>query len=175
MKQGLVGLRRCAEADVPLRYRWEAAPLVRDNVLPTAFETPRSKYIEMMVARLNRGDEAATAFIIQSRGGRPLGLVWLANIDWEERTAQFGVIIGEEGRRGIGFGPAAVEALVEHAFGDLNLHAIYNYVYDVNDDMRRLVKNVEPDFVVDADLNVGGRYVGAAMYTVINGKRGLRW
>lgn len=175
MSERLVRLRRLTPSDAPTRYGWEASPVVRDNVFPGAFETPRSRYLEAVLERLREPGERWLMFVFESRGGRPLGVVWLSNIDWENRSAQFGVIVGEEGRRGIGFGPAAVEALVELAFGDLNLHTVYNFVYATNEGMNRLVEGVEPDFVSEGDLNIGGRYVDSAMYALINGKRGLRW
>lgn len=52
------------------------------------------------------------------------GVVYLLDIDWINRSAEFSIQIGAAHARGRGIGKAATEGMLEHAFSDLNLRRI---------------------------------------------------
>ncbi len=54
-----------------------------------------------------------------------IGNIYLRNIDWAARHAEGQIWIGEVGQRTKGYGRAAAELLISHAFEDLGLHRLY--------------------------------------------------
>ena len=59
-----------------------------------------------------------------AQGARPIGLIGLHQIDWRNRHASLGIVLGEEQFRGKGHGTDALTTLVRHAFLELGLHRI---------------------------------------------------
>jgi [ribosomal protein S5]-alanine N-acetyltransferase len=54
-----------------------------------------------------------------------VGVVSLSGIDWMNRKAEFGIMIGEASARGKGYGTEACLLLVQHGFERLSLNKIY--------------------------------------------------
>ncbi len=54
-----------------------------------------------------------------------LGVVYLLDIDWIHRGAEFAIQIGEPSARGRGIGTEATRLALDHAFLDLNLARIH--------------------------------------------------
>lgn len=64
-------------------------------------------------------------FTIYERGlWRPVGLTWLSEISISDRTATYGVFIGELDARGRGLGTEATRLMLEYAFNELGLHSV---------------------------------------------------
>lgn len=61
-----------------------------------------------------------------------LGLVSLTNIDYIERNAVFHIMIGDSSNQGKGIGSFAVEAMLYHAFKNMNLHRVELTVLSTN-------------------------------------------
>ena len=62
-----------------------------------------------------------------------VGFVYLNNIDWFSRNAEFGILIGERSKHGKGLAREALSLLVGYAFESLNLHKLYLRVVAFND------------------------------------------
>jgi RimJ/RimL family protein N-acetyltransferase len=62
-----------------------------------------------------------------------IGAVYLTQIDWVNRSAYFGLLIGEREHWGQGYGTEATRLAVEHAFFDLNLRRITLHVLEDHD------------------------------------------
>lgn len=61
-----------------------------------------------------------------------IGVVYLLNIDWLNRNAEFAIQIGEPSEQNRGVGSEATRLMLDHAFADLNLHRIYLTVLTTN-------------------------------------------
>ena len=70
------------------------------------------------------GTGKAVQFIIFENNGRPIGTVYLRDIDRNNRNAEFGIYIGEETERGKGYGSEALKLICDHGFEELGLHKI---------------------------------------------------
>jgi RimJ/RimL family protein N-acetyltransferase len=53
-------------------------------------------------------------------------------IDWRNRSASVGIVIGDKAAWNQGHGTRAIRALLSHGFGTLNLHRIWLQVYSSN-------------------------------------------
>ncbi len=75
-------------------------------------------------------------------GWRPIGNGALQDIDFRNRTAEFGLFIGEADRRGRGFGTEAASLLLEFRFRVLGLHTMMLRVFEYNLAARRCYERV---------------------------------
>jgi RimJ/RimL family protein N-acetyltransferase len=64
--------------------------------------------------------------------GRLVGYVQLTHIDFVERRAEMGIVIGEPGARGKGVGTTAVRILCDYAFTVKGLARVYAETYGFN-------------------------------------------
>jgi len=74
-------------------------------------------------------DEIASSnditFLIRERlSGEPIGTTSLAEIDFPNRTAVFGIVIGEASARGKGFGSETTRLMLDYAFNLLGLNSV---------------------------------------------------
>lgn len=63
---------------------------------------------------------------------RPIGNTGLHEIDYRHRTAEFGIVIGEEDARGKGYGTETTRLMLDYAFTALGLHNVMLQVYAYN-------------------------------------------
>ena len=70
-------------------------------------------------------------FIILSDGAG-VGSVYLRDIDYDKKDAEFGIFIGEESARGKGVGTESARLILEYAFNELNLDKVFLRVYKDN-------------------------------------------
>ncbi|MGI8643917.1 MAG: GNAT family N-acetyltransferase [Thermomicrobiales bacterium] len=70
--------------------------------------------------------------IYERETGRPIGNTGLHDVDHRNRTATFGLLIGEPDARGKGYGTEATQLVLDYAFTALGLHNVMLTVYEVN-------------------------------------------
>jgi RimJ/RimL family protein N-acetyltransferase len=63
---------------------------------------------------------------------RAIGITWLAEIDFRNGTAEFGISIGERDMRGKGYGTEATRLMIDYALTTLGLHNLKLEVYAIN-------------------------------------------
>ena len=126
-------LRELERGDLPEVNRWRRDPALIGRL------TAPYRYINAEVDEhwfdhymQNRSQAIRCAVVEAERPHQILGLVSLTNIDWVHRTAYFGIMIGREENRGKGLGSFAVEAILRHAFGDMNLNRVELTVLEDN-------------------------------------------
>ncbi len=61
-----------------------------------------------------------------------IGHCGLYYINWVNRTAEFGIYVGDKSYRKGGFGSDSLRCLIRYGFDDLNLNKIWCEVYDNN-------------------------------------------
>lgn len=61
-----------------------------------------------------------------------IGIIGLHNIKYIQKNAELAILIGEEKNRNKKNGRKMLKLLEEYAFGTLNLHRLYAYIYDDN-------------------------------------------
>ncbi|MDQ4098961.1 MAG: GNAT family N-acetyltransferase [Chloroflexota bacterium] len=84
------------------------------------------------------GPNASPYFLIYERAtGRPIGGTGLRDVDHRNRTAIFGILIGEVDARGQGYGTEATRLMLDYAFTALGLHSVLLTVAEYNHAGRR--------------------------------------
>ncbi len=123
-------LRPVSREDIPKLLVWINNPEVRQfvsSVIPTT-----QKFEEDWVDGLCK-DKNNIVLVIETKEGVVIGLMGLHRIDWVDRVATTGALIGENEYWGRGFGGDAKMALLDYAFNTLNLHRINSDVIAFNE------------------------------------------
>jgi len=99
-----------------------------------------------------------------------IGVVYLTNINWIHRRAEFSIWIGNKSHQGKGYGKLAAKLILQHAFNDLNLHSLFLTVLQSNSRAIELYKKI--GFIESGRLPEylfkDGVYVDMISMTLIN-------
>lgn len=87
------------------------------------FSTTKRRLQEYLESQLNNKNIAFFA-IIEKETGKHIGNVKLGPIDWINRRAEYGRMIGDKSAQGKGHGTEVVDLILKYAFNILNLHKI---------------------------------------------------
>ena len=123
-------LRALEQDDLPHFVRWINDPETRRFMairFPLSM-TEEENWWESFISR--QGDYI---FAIEANDGRYIGNIGLHDIERENRRAMLGIIIGDKAYWGQGYGTDAIRAMVDWAFGYLNLNRISLTVYAYNE------------------------------------------
>jgi len=63
-------------------------------------------------------------FAIADENDSPVGFIFLNNINPVNKNCYLGIIIGDKGQRGKGYGSEAIRLLLRYAFNTLNLNKV---------------------------------------------------
>jgi diamine N-acetyltransferase len=105
---------------------------------------PRPMTLEEETAWYDRSvREDQFVFTIYERAtGRPVGNCDLFAVDFRNRRAEVGIMIGEPDARGRGYGTEAMRLLLDFGFTALGLHSIMLDTYEYNHAARRCYEKV---------------------------------
>ncbi len=117
-------LRPIERTDLPTYVRWFGDSEVRRYLavyLPFSL-AQEERWFEGVLERIERRSDAILA--IETEDGVHIGNVGLHAIDWKDRHAELGIVIGEKAYWGQGYGADAIRVLLRVAFQDMNLHRV---------------------------------------------------
>jgi RimJ/RimL family protein N-acetyltransferase len=147
---------------IPFYNRWR-----NDFEVQRTFgDLPKGVTIDETTAWYEEAAETSHAlwFTIYEAGTwRPIGRTDLFELDWRNGTARFGIMIGETGSRGKGYGTETTRLMLDYAFIALGLQTILLEVDEFNYAGRRAYEK--------AGFRECGRWRGASPMPVA----GRRW
>lgn len=122
-----VRLRAIERSDIPTFVRWFNDPEVRRYLLAYAPMSiaQEERWFEDMLQRQQRREEFV--FVVEARVGdewAPIGNVGLHRINWKDRCATFGIVLGEKAYWDQGYGTDATRTILRFAFEELNLNRV---------------------------------------------------
>ena len=123
IKGKLVTLRAPEAADVPKLHRWSNDPELWDMLGGWHFPFS-SRSTEAWVAGRNAASLTDHVLCIEAPDAELIGTINLVDIDWKNRNAFHGMMIGEPRARGQGYALDALFALMRHAFVELGLQRL---------------------------------------------------
>lgn len=120
-----ITFRELQRADLSAINRWrndeEVVRHLGANFAFIATEVDDRWYDAYLAGR----DRAVRLAVVDDDAGRTVGAVYLTDIHRINRSAEFGILIGERDCWSRGVGTAATQRMLAHGFDDLNLHRIY--------------------------------------------------
>ncbi len=133
-----IRLRPPERAEVPLYQHWLMNPeqrfYITQRYMSLAIE---EKWFERMLEASMRQPPSDLYFVIELRETKdkpnlPIGMTGLHGIHWLNRSAEFGIVIGEPDFWGQGYGRDATRTILEVGFLWYGLHRIHLTVLEDN-------------------------------------------
>jgi RimJ/RimL family protein N-acetyltransferase len=129
----LVRLRAPERGDLPTFVRWFNDPEATQFLLrgpPMGLEEEEQWYADL----LKHQDKV---FCIETLDGKLIGNLGIMHLDWTNRRAEIGVMIGEKEYWGHGYGTEAITLLLRYMFEEMNLERIGLYCDEANQRAQR--------------------------------------
>jgi RimJ/RimL family protein N-acetyltransferase len=127
-----------AATDLALCQRWindpQTRPFIGSGSIPVSAEREKQFFEETEDRKFPRN---IIMGIVVKATGKMIGTMGLHDINWIDRSATTGALIGDKTNRSRGYGTEAKELLLEYAFNTLNLHRINSQALSYNDASRR--------------------------------------
>ena len=115
-------LRPITFEDTPLIVKWRNTESVRKNFI---FREPFTEEMHNNWMRTKVASGEVVQYIITDKSsGVPVGSVYYRDIDMKNRSAEYGIFIGEETARGKGLGSETAALFTDFGFNKLGLHRI---------------------------------------------------
>ena len=130
-----VRLRPIADADTDLIVKWRNTPSVVQNFIFRQTFTPEM-HRSWLATKVATG-QVVQYIIIDKADDKPVGSVYYRDIDGHNRSAEYGIFIGEESARGKGLGTETAKLFTDFGFAELQLHRISLRVLAENPAARR--------------------------------------
>lgn len=124
-------LRPMEEKDTDLVVKWRNEEFVRQNFI---YRKPFTKeghqnWIETMI----KTGKVIQFIICTKKENKPVGSVYLRDIDKEHKKAEYGIFIGEKEALSCGYGTQAARLMIQYSFEKLGLHKLMLRVLSGNE------------------------------------------
>lgn len=116
-------LRLMTREDTELIVKWRNSDAVRKNFIYQEMFT-REGHENWIRTKVETGQVVQT-IICELATDKPLGSVYIRDIDRQHNKAEYGIFIGEETARGRGIGTAAAKLMLRYCFEEEGLHRVY--------------------------------------------------
>lgn len=168
MEDGRIYLRLMTREDTEKIIRWRNSEEVRKQFIYQQNFTVESH--ENWIKTMVETGKVVQMMIVLNEGDRPIGSVYVRDIDMEHKKAEYGIFIGEPDCLGKGYGTEAAELMIEYAFEFLGIHKLMLRVYAENE---RAIKSYEKagfqkEAYLKDDVFVRGKYRDIVLMAVIN-------
>lgn len=160
-------LRPMTGEDTDLIVKWRNEDFVRKNFI---YQKPftREVHLNWMETMVKTGRVAQ--FIICTEEKKPVGSVYLRDIDETHHKAEYGIFIGERKALERGYGTEAATLMLRYAFEELGLHKVMLRVLAGNDRAKKSYENagfVQEAYLKD-DVCLEDGYRDVILMAVIN-------
>jgi len=128
-----IRLRHAERDDLPRFVAWLNDPEVRQGLalfLPLS-QPEEEQWFEKTLQRPAE-ERPFTIEARQEHSWQPIGSCGFEILDWRNRSAEVGILIGEKSYWNQGYGTETMQLLLEHAFSTLNLNRVYLRVFEDN-------------------------------------------
>lgn len=123
-------LRAIEDSDLPQLHQWANDPEIWDLLDGWHFPSSRAslqKWFENLGS-----DPCQQRFAIEAEDRGLIGTANLVDIDWKNKHAFHGMMIGENTNRRKGYGSDTIHTITRFAFEELNLHRLETAIIEYN-------------------------------------------
>lgn len=114
--------------------------------------------------------EVLQFIIVEKENNTSIGSVFIRDIDYIHKKGEFGIFIGDDSKKGKGFGEQATKLILEYAFNVFKLHRIYLRV--LADNSRAISCYKKAGFVIEGTLRddalINGHYRDIVWMSMLN-------
>jgi RimJ/RimL family protein N-acetyltransferase len=123
-------LRAIEEEDLVLLHKWgndtNTQDIMGDINFPSSMDFHK-RWFENL-----KNDNSNLRLAIEVNGVGLIGLSNLMKIDWRNKNAWYGILIGEKDNRGLGYGRDILRTSMLYAFNELNLNRLDTSIIEYN-------------------------------------------
>ena len=161
-------LRLMTYADTDFIVAWRNSDSVRKNFIYQALFTRESH--ENWIHTMVETGKVVQMIICDLASDKPLGSVYIRDIDRHHNKAEYGIFIGESDARGRGVGTAAAKLMLRYCFEEEKLHRVYLRAFAEN---MQAIKSYEKagflrEGLLREDFCIEGRYRDIVWMAAIN-------
>jgi ribosomal-protein-alanine N-acetyltransferase len=151
-------LRPLERTDAALAKTWLNDPEVARTIAARRPITLQAE--EEFITRISQSEHDIGLVIVVREGDRAVGLTGLHHINYIDRHAGFGIVIGHKDDWGKGYATEATGLVVRYAFERLNLNRVWLHVFAGNERGIRAYERVgfKKEGVLRQDHYRDGRY-----------------
>ncbi len=157
-EQAQIYLRPMTYDDTDLVVAWRNSDAVRRNFIYQELFT-REGHENWIRTQIETG-HVVQNMICDIASDKPLGSVYIRDIDRKHNKAEYGIFIGEANARGRGVGTAAARLMLAYCFEEERLHRVYLRVFADNKQAIRSYEKagfVKEGYLRD-DVCIDGQY-----------------
>lgn len=167
-KETGIYLRPITLEDTDLIIAWRNSDAVRKYFIYQAPFT-RQGHENWIRTKVNTG-KVVQMMICNISDDKPLGSVYIRDIDREHNKAEYGMFVGEPQARGRGVGTCAVKLMLRYCFEEEGLHRVYMRVFA--DNLQSIRSCEKGGFVKEGclkdDVCIDGKYRDIIWMAAIN-------
>lgn len=148
--------------------RWRNSEDVRKYFIDQG-EFTKESHLKWLETKIKTG-EVIQFMIVEKRTDNAIGSVYLRDVNLKERKAEYGIFIGEEDKKGKGYGTQAARLMIKYAFNEIHLHKLYLRVLADNKKAIASYKKAgfEQEGISKRDVYVRGTYRDIVWMAVLN-------
>ena len=151
-------LRLMTREDTDRIVAWRNSDAVRKNFI---YQEPFTRQgHEEWIRNMVETGKVVQAIICSLASDRPLGSVYIRDIDRRHNKAEYGIFIGEPDARGRGIGTAAAKLMLRYCFEEEKLHRIYLRALAGNEQALRSYEKAgfRKEACLKDDVRIDGKY-----------------
>lgn len=161
-------LRKIEQEDTGNIIRWRNQDFVRRNFI---YQEPfTEKGHKEWLATMIESGLAVQFILLEKDAGRPIGSVYLRDIDRQHNKAEYGIFIGEADALSKGYGTEAAGLMLGYAFKELSLHKVFLRAFA--DNAAAVGSYKKAGFVQEAllrdEVRIQGQYRDMVLMACIN-------
>jgi len=162
-----VNLRRMKIDDVPNVIKWRQDAELSRYYDELPINTPLEIEHEI---RANLNSPKRLDFVIETKRGDTIGMVYLMNISWKNKNTELHIKVGESEKRRFIFGAEASFLLLLYSFNNLNMHKVYGRTLEYARESERLIRDVgfEKEAVFRKMIYQRGRFWDLNVYGILD-------
>lgn len=163
-------IRPIEEEDTDLIIQWRNKDFVRQNFI---YQNDFTKEEHMSWYKNKVLTQEVYQFIIINKElDRPVGSIYLRDIDLINKKAEYGIFIGEEDSLGKGYGTEAGNLILKFAFETLKLHKVFLRVFNSNKGAVKSYQHIgfKEDGVFRDDVLLNDEYHDILFMSILRGE-----
>ena len=167
-KEAGIYLRFMTYDDTDLIVGWRNTDSVRKNFIYQALFT-RESHENWIRTKVETG-EVVQMIICEIGSNRPVGSVYVRDVDRTHHKAEYGIFIGEADARGKGYGTAAAKLMIRYCFEEMKLHRLFLRVYADNQQAIKSYAKAgfEREALLRDDVCIDGNYRDIVLMGILN-------